>query len=83
MNQKGFIFIIVSITIALIGLMVIQSYWIKNAITVKEASFVRSVNEAISNVVYKLEKLEAPLPSRLEELRNKFEDIGFLVNIGG
>ncbi|RLC25337.1 MAG: two-component sensor histidine kinase [Deltaproteobacteria bacterium] len=59
MNQKGFIFIIVSITIALIGLMVIQSYWIKNAITVKEANFVRSVNEAISNVVYKLEKIEA------------------------
>ncbi len=59
MNQKGFIFIIVLITIALIGLMVIQSYWIKNAITVKEANFVRSVNEAVSNVVYKLEKLEA------------------------
>lgn len=59
MNQKGFIFIIVLITIALIGLMVIQSFWIKNAITVKEASFVRSVNEAISNVVYKLEKIEA------------------------
>ncbi len=59
MNQKGFIFIIVLITIALIGLMVIQSYWIKNAITVKEANFVRSVNEAISNVVYKLEKIEA------------------------
>ena len=39
--------------------MVIQSYWIKNAITVKEANFVRSVNEAISNVVYKLEKIEA------------------------
>ena len=59
MNQKGFIFIIVLITVALIGLTVIQSYWIKNAITVKEANFVRSVNEAISNVVYKLEKTEA------------------------
>ncbi len=59
MNQKGFIFIIVLITIALIGLMVIQSYWIKNAITVKEANFVRDVNEAISTVVYKLEKIEA------------------------
>lgn len=64
MNQKGFIFIIVLITVALIGLMVIQSYWIKNAITVKEATFVRSVNEAISNVVYKLEKIEAA--SRLQ-----------------
>ena len=59
MNRKVFIFIIVLITIALIGLMVIQSFWIKNAITVKEANFVRDVNEAISTVVYKLEKFEA------------------------
>jgi len=59
MNQKGFIFIIILITVALIGLMVIQSYWIKNAITVKEANFVRDVNEAVSQVVYKLEKIEA------------------------
>ncbi|MCD4731072.1 MAG: hypothetical protein K8R74_10750, partial [Bacteroidales bacterium] len=59
MNRKGFIFIIVLITIALIGLMVIQSYWIKNTITVKEANFIRDVNEAMSIVVYKLEKFEA------------------------
>ena len=58
MNRKGFIFILIIITIALIGLMVIQSFWIKNAITVKEASFARSVNEAISAVVYKLERIE-------------------------
>ncbi|MBN2174821.1 MAG: hypothetical protein JW731_11865 [Bacteroidales bacterium] len=59
MNRKAFVFIIVIMTIALVGLMVIQSYWIRNAITVKEAGFVRSVNEAISNVVYNLERLEA------------------------
>lgn len=51
--------IIVAITIALIGLMVIQSFWIKNAIMVKEAVFTRDVNEAISKVVYKLERIEA------------------------
>ena len=45
--------------IALIGLTVIQSYWIKNAITVKETNFIRSVNEALSTVVYKLERIEA------------------------
>lgn len=59
MNRKGFIFILVIITFALIGLMVIQSYWIKNAITVKEANFVQGVNEAVSVVVYKLERIEA------------------------
>ena len=68
MNQKGFIFIIVLITVALIGLMVIQSYWMKNSIMVKEANFVRSVNEAISNVVYKLEKIEAA--NRLQSQMN-------------
>ncbi|MHA1945064.1 MAG: glycyl-radical enzyme activating protein [Candidatus Hodarchaeales archaeon] len=35
------------------------------------------------NLDYKLENLEAPLTTQLEELRIKFEDIGFLVNIGG
>jgi len=58
-NRKGFISIIVVITLALIGLMIIQSYWIKSAITVKEANFVRDVNEAISGVVNKLERIEA------------------------
>ena len=59
MNRNVFIFIIVIMTAALIGLMVIQSYWIRNTITVKEAGFVRSVNDALSSVVYKLERLEA------------------------
>ena len=59
MNRKVFIIIIVVMTLALIGLMVIQSFWIRNTITVKEANFVRSVNEAISAVVYNLERIEA------------------------
>ena len=46
-------------SVALIGLMIIQSYWIKNTITVKEAVFVRDVNAAMSNVVQKLERIEA------------------------
>jgi len=59
MNRKVFIFIIIIMTLSLVGLMVIQSFWIKNAITVKETGFVRSVNDAVSNVVYKLERIEA------------------------
>ena len=35
------------------------------------------------NLDYKLENLEAPSTTQLEKLSNKFEDIGFLVNIGG
>jgi two-component system, OmpR family, phosphate regulon sensor histidine kinase PhoR len=58
-NKKGFIVIIAIMTLALIGLMIIQSYWIRHTITVKEAGFVTSVNEALSSVVYKLERNEA------------------------
>lgn len=46
-------------TLALVGLMIIQSYWIRHTITVKEAGFATSVNEALSSVVYKLERNEA------------------------
>jgi len=45
-------------TIALAGLMGIQIYWINNASQVKEANFRRSVNEAITKVVLKVERLE-------------------------
>ncbi len=59
MNRKVVIIIIVVMSIALMGLMVIQTYWIKNAVTVKEAVFIQGVKEALTTVVYKLEKLEA------------------------
>ncbi len=58
MNRKIIIFIIVLMSVALIGLMVIQVYWIKNAITVRQANFTRSVNEAASIVIFRLEKIE-------------------------
>ena len=45
-------------TFALIGLVSLQLYWVKNAIAVEEANFRRSVDEAISLVINKLEKRE-------------------------
>jgi len=56
--KKNIIYIISLISFALIGLMVIQVYWIENAITVEESSFVRNVDDAVSRVVVKLEKIE-------------------------
>jgi len=58
-NRKSFISIIIVMTIALIGLMFIQSYWIRNAITVRQANFNKSVNDALASVVYKLERIES------------------------
>jgi two-component system phosphate regulon sensor histidine kinase PhoR len=45
-------------TIALIGLMGIQIYWIQNASAVKEATFQRTVTDVLTKVVNKIEKLE-------------------------
>ncbi|MCX6287113.1 MAG: HAMP domain-containing sensor histidine kinase [Bacteroidetes bacterium] len=58
MNRRFIILTIVVMTIALGGLMGIQIYWIRNASSVKEANFRRSVNEAITKVVSKIELLE-------------------------
>lgn len=58
--SRKFIIIIVAITsIALIGMVGIQLYWIQNAIDVRQDTFARSLNEAIDQVITKLEKLEA------------------------
>jgi two-component system, OmpR family, phosphate regulon sensor histidine kinase PhoR len=58
MNRKIISLVIAIISFALVGLVGIQLYWIKNALAVKEANFDRSVNEALTNVIYKLGKLE-------------------------
>ena len=58
MNRKIIIFTIIVMTIALIGLMGIQIYWIKNASAVKEATFQRTITEVLTKAVNKIEKLE-------------------------
>jgi len=58
MNKKIIILVIILISFALVGLVGIQLYWIRNAIAVKEANFDRGVNEALTSVIYKLEKLD-------------------------
>jgi two-component system phosphate regulon sensor histidine kinase PhoR len=45
--------------IALLGLIFTQLYWINNAFTMRSQHFSMSVNDALSNVVYKLEKQNA------------------------
>jgi len=58
MNRRIIIFTIIVMTIALIGLMGIQIYWINNASAVKEATFQRTVTDVLAKVVNKIEKLE-------------------------
>lgn len=58
MNRNALAWIIVIMSVALVGLTGVQLYWIRSASSVKEASFRRSVNEAMAKVVYKLERME-------------------------
>lgn len=59
MDKKLIPILITSISIAIIGLIAVQIYWINSAITLKQEEFVRNANLALHNVVDKLEKDEA------------------------
>jgi len=50
---------IILMAFALVGLLVFQFYWIKNAITVSEDRFKQDVHESLNFVANKLEKKEA------------------------
>lgn len=58
MKQRMIILAIVMLSIALAGLMLIQGYWIYSAYKVKQANFVRTVNEAALKVILTMEKME-------------------------
>ncbi|MHB8260269.1 MAG: sensor histidine kinase [Bacteroidia bacterium] len=57
MARQNLTLITFIVSIALIGLVGIQLFWIKNAIQLKKDEFRRDVHEALDNVVDKLEKL--------------------------
>ncbi len=58
MNKRAIYLVIVLMSLAVIILFGIQIYWMRNAITLKEVNFSRNVKDAMSNVIYKLEKME-------------------------
>ncbi|HNS16279.1 MAG TPA: HAMP domain-containing sensor histidine kinase [Bacteroidales bacterium] len=66
MKTKHILLITIIISLALIGLAGIQVYWINNAIKVRQTGFDRSVNEAVTKVIHKLEKNEMT-----EQIRQK------------
>jgi two-component system, OmpR family, phosphate regulon sensor histidine kinase PhoR len=58
MNKNLIKLIIFVISIVLLSLIIVQGYWVKNAIIVERDSFENKVNEAVNVVINKLEKLE-------------------------
>ena len=59
MNKALIKIIIALVSFVLLSLTVVQVYWVKNAISVEHTNFESKVNEAIPNVIYKLEKARA------------------------
>ena len=58
MKGRTIIGIVVLMSISLAGIILVQLMWIQNAIEVKSKQFDRSVNEAMNQVVQRLEKNE-------------------------
>jgi len=76
MNRKSFALIIALMSISLVGIILVQVFWIKNAIEVKSEQFKRSVNDAMNDVVAQLEKNE-----NLLLLSENYDKIGNVFNI--
>ncbi|RLD33335.1 MAG: hypothetical protein DRI88_00855 [Bacteroidetes bacterium] len=56
---------------ATIGLMIIQVYWIRDAVKVKQAVFLRDLDQAMTSAIYELDK--ARLEDRLKKQRKLFQ----------
>jgi len=71
MNKWASTIIIALVTLSTIGLMIIQVYWIRDAVKVKEAGFFRDVNQAMLKVVYELDQLR--LQDRVLKQRKAYQ----------
>src|SRR3569832_2280244 len=59
MNRRRIRWIIALMSVALIGIISLQVYWIRHDIAIKEQQFEQSVGQAMSAVVDKIETREA------------------------
>ena len=68
--------IIVLMSVALVGLVGIQVYWISNAIKLREQKFNNAVSEAMNQVVYRYEKYKAAKKIALQmDIRDKRSEL--------
>jgi len=59
MRKYSLHILVVIMTISLIGIIVVQAFWIKNAIEVKEAEYKENIREAIASIIKKIERKQA------------------------
>lgn len=73
MNKKAIVIIIVLMTLALVGSVGLQIYWIRNAVNLNEEQFDKNAFSALRHVAERIEKDEFAKISKVSEfvLRNK------------
>lgn len=72
MNKWTTIIFIVLVTLATIGLMMIQVYWIRDAVKLKQAIFAKDVKQSISQVIFEIDKTR--LEERITKQRKFYEE---------
>lgn len=72
MNKWSTSLIIALVTLSTIGLMIIQVYWIQDAVKVKQAIFFRDVNQAMTKVLFELDKVR--LHDRIIKQRTFYQE---------
>jgi len=65
-------------SVTLITLMVIQVYWIKNAVMVKHAIFTRDVSDAVTKAVYNIERIDRANMIKIKKNSLRSSNINFL-----
>ena len=76
MNRRLFIFVVILMGISMAGIILLQLFWIRNAISIREEQFNKTVNLALRETSEKLESHENIL--LLSEEINKFSKPGIL-----
>ncbi len=71
MRQQSIWIIIALMTLALLGLIFVQAYWIKNAITIQENQFNQLVNNALTDFSKSIQEREA-----IRLIMNEMEQLG-------
>tara|TARA_B110000971_G_scaffold220641_1_gene264832 strand:+ start:480 stop:2048 length:1569 start_codon:yes stop_codon:yes gene_type:complete len=59
MSKKMFVFIVALMTISLVGIIVVQLYWINNALESKEAQFKNDVQKSLGSISERINEKEA------------------------
>ena len=58
MQKRTLWIITILLSVTLVGLIIVQTYWIKNAIKIKEEQFMQNVSNSIDNIVKEIENRE-------------------------